>query len=146
MVIKAYAGNFKLKDASRESLFLLLFDMSVSTLFSRQKCRSDGDNINFPIPRNKAENQWYQNYAAKFEKPGYWLGINDADVEGEWRTDNGDLQTYFNWLSGQPNNHSRIQHYVVVAGADGRWNDAGPDDTWASVNVLCTYIVEGTAP
>ena len=75
----------------------------------------------------------------------YWLGISDAVNEGEWRTDKGDLQTYFNWATVdnwvQPDDYGNGQHYVVTGGyyaPDGTW-----DDTYSTSerSLLCTYIV-----
>ena len=71
---------------------------------AREKCKADGSHL--PTPRSEAENAWYRNYAAKLNIDYFWLGIDDANVEGEWRTETGDLQTFFKWDSedGQPNN------------------------------------------
>ena len=74
----------------------------------------------------------------------YWLGISDVVVEGEWRTDKGDLQTYLNWASGadwaQPDNYNGAQHYGFTGGVfapSGTWGDA---ESTAERYLLCTHI------
>ena len=97
------------------------------------------------MPRSDAENQWYQSYAAKVNIPSFWLGINDVDVEGEWRTDNGNLQTYFKWHSNQPNSSGKNQDYAHTNhNTDGTWGDHSKEE--GEFHVLCTYILEGTSP
>ena len=70
-----------------------------------------------------------------------WLGVNDADNEGEWRNECGHLQTYLPWESGQPNNYGGDQDYVHLH-MDGTWGDAGN----GGFDTLCTHILSGTAP
>lgn len=52
-----------------------------------------------------------------------WIGLNDIDVEGEWRwIDNVDANmTAINWARGEPNNDHRGQdcaHYFVYVNWD----------------------------
>jgi len=35
--------------------------------------------------------------------PGYFMGVSDSAVEGEWRLITGDPATYLPWLPGEPN-------------------------------------------
>ena len=67
---------------------------------ARSLCAADAEYVHLPMPQNAAQNNWYMNYAKKLGIDQYWLGINDATVEAEWRTDSGDLQTYLPWKSG----------------------------------------------
>ena len=67
---------------------------------ARSLCAADAKYVHLPIPQNAAQNKWYMNYAEKIGIDQYWLGINDATVKAEWRTDSGDLQTYLPWKSG----------------------------------------------
>ena len=94
------------------------------------------------MPKSEAENQWYHSYAAKANIPRFWLGINK--VEGEWRTDYGELQTYFKWHPKQPNNWGGNQHYVHTnIDTGGTWGDHSEN---AKFPVLCTSILKGTVP
>ena len=70
-----------------------------------------------------------------------WLGINDLDVEGQWRTDSGDLQNYLPWTSGQPNNYGN-QDYVNNLNS-GLWGDGGSTNLYYA---LCTQVIQGTTP
>ena len=72
----------------------------VSAVEARNICAADAEYVHLPMPENSAQNMWYVNYAKKLGTNQYWLGINDATVEGEWRTDNDDLQTFLPWKSG----------------------------------------------
>ena len=154
VVVKAYSQEYGPIDASRVSTEAEFFihkathigfiGFSVDTHFARHKCAADGNNIHLPMPKSEAENQWYQSYAAKASIPRFWLGINDVDVEGEWKTDNGELQTYFKWHPKQPNNAGGNQHYVHTnIDTGGTWGDHSEN---AKFPVLCTSILKGTVP
>ena len=51
-------------------------------------CSADGAMVHLPTPKNDAENQWYMDYVVANHKEShvawtsFWLGINDAQVEG----------------------------------------------------------------
>ncbi len=51
-----------------------------------------------------------------------FIGLSDHASEGEWRNVNGELQRYFNWRNGNPNNHEGLQHFVELE-PSGKWND-----------------------
>ncbi len=58
------------------------------------------------IPNNEAEIGALDDVSQNPNQPGYWVGITDTAVEGQWRTVLGDLATYLRWSSsqgGQPN-------------------------------------------
>ena len=74
--------------------------IEVSAFEARSLCAKDADYVHLPMPINDAQNIWYKNYAKSLDFTGYWLGVNDVESEGEWRTDTGDLQTYLPWKSG----------------------------------------------
>ena len=71
-----------------------------------------------------------------------WLGINDLSQEGKWRTQRGQIQTYFNWAPGQPDNLDN-ENYSSMLLRNGLWNDMPSDPLFF---VFCTYIIEGTDP
>ena len=75
-------------------------DKTVTATEARALCAADADYVHLPMPQNDVQNNWYVAYAKKRGLSTYWLGFNDAKVEGEWRTDTGDLATYMNWKSG----------------------------------------------
>ena len=51
-----------------------------------------------------------------------WIGLNDADLEGEMNWASGEDLTYSNWYPGQPNDYNYQQDYVELLG-NGQWND-----------------------
>jgi len=58
----------------------------------------------------------------------YWIGFNDAAVEGTWVWASGEPVTYTNWDSGEPNNMMPPdigEDYAVINWnlATGGWND-----------------------
>ena len=59
-----------------------------------------------------------------------WLGSNDVAIEGDWRwvdgPEAGNLFTYTNWNSGEPNNCCGGEDYLHMIGNAG----AGPLGTW----------------
>ena len=69
---------------------------------ARQKCKTDGAHL--PVPKSEAENQWFNNYRKQVKIGDFWLGIDDAEVEGKWKTEDGDRLTYGNWDYNQPSN------------------------------------------
>jgi hypothetical protein len=59
----------------------------------------------------------------------YWIGFNDAAVEGTWVWSSGEPVTYVNWWAGEPNNMASSdgtgEDYAVLNWdtATGQWND-----------------------
>ncbi|XP_071941160.1 alpha-N-acetylgalactosamine-specific lectin-like [Antedon mediterranea] len=58
----------------------------------------------------------------------FWLGLTDSDVEGNWTwKDSGDVATYTNWKTGQPDNSGGedCAHQSSGDPDSGTWNDWG---------------------
>ena len=58
----------------------------------------------------------------------YWIGFNDAALEGTFVWSSGEAVTYTNWNSGEPNNSmppSEGEDYAVLNwnSGNGAWND-----------------------
>lgn len=51
-----------------------------------------------------------------------WLGLSDADTEGEFVYSDGSSLAYTNWEPGEPNN-SGDEDYVAMYSGNGRWVD-----------------------
>ncbi|MGH1491737.1 MAG: lectin-like protein [Acidimicrobiales bacterium] len=53
-----------------------------------------------------------------------YINASDAATEGTFRDGDGEVLTYTNWLTGEPNNGSGIEDYAVIVTSAGEWNDA----------------------
>ncbi len=74
----------------------------------------------------------------------YWIGLTDIFHEGTfiWAT-TGEKATYFNWISGQPDNRNNgTEHFVdIVSTPNGReWNDCS-NDCGMSVRGICQFTL-----
>ncbi|MFH1469203.1 MAG: MopE-related protein [Pseudomonadota bacterium] len=60
----------------------------------------------------------------------WWIGFNDRGTEGRWVWDSGEVSSYTNWGSGQPDNGSTGEDCAeFVASGSGLWND---EQCWTS--------------
>lgn len=85
-----------------------------------------GEGASLILPLNAQENNEFYSYTQSFPdlNGGWWLDGIDTAKEGTWRTSAGDLITYFNWNSGQPDNAGGNEHYLHYHGPFGKkWND-----------------------
>ncbi len=80
---------------------------------------------------NDAEEQAW--LSAVFGHEFYWIGLSDAEKEGQWQWDNGDPLTYENWLPddffAEPSDvkeNPDERDYVVTTFADGKWYAVSP--------------------
>lgn len=59
---------------------------------------------------------------------GFWVGANDSDVEGKWKTSYGGTELSEGvqfWLYGQPDSISVDEDCMLsLVNRNGRWNDA----------------------
>ncbi|MDJ0517755.1 MAG: lectin-like protein [Trichodesmium sp. MO_231.B1] len=59
-------------------------------------------------------------------KSPFWIGLNDIEVEGQFKWASGQPITYTNWLPSEPNNFPHIpegEDFVQMFGDTGRWVD-----------------------
>ncbi|MEM9587763.1 MAG: lectin-like protein, partial [Planctomycetota bacterium] len=69
----------------------------------------------------------------RFGGTSHWIGLSDADVEGDWTTwvDGSDV-TFSNWGANEPNSGDSFD-YAYQNSSDGRWYDGRDIWTFASV-------------
>jgi len=111
---------------------------------------SMGSDVQLVTIRDAAENQWvYDNFDGTNHI--YWIGYTDQTVEGTWVWSSGELSSYTNWATGQPDdgNSSQTQDFAVTGGAWGlNWDDVedGAADYIAILEHTgpMTFYVDGT--
>ncbi len=75
---------------------------------------------------NDAEEQAW--LSAVFGHEFYWIGLSDAENEGQWQWDNGELRTYENWLPDDffsEVSDADERDYAVTTFTDGKWYAVG---------------------
>ena len=76
---------------------------------------------------NNAEEQAW--LSAVFGHEFYWIGLSDAEKEGQWQWDNGEPVTYENWLPDDFFSESadaNERDYAVTTFTDGKWYAVSP--------------------
>jgi len=80
--------------------------------------------------RTAAEQQWLaQNVGPSTSR---YIGMTDAQVEGQWGWVSGDPVSYTSWLVGEPNNYAGAEDYGSMT-STGDWNDVTGADLWPGV-------------
>ena len=83
---------------------------------------------------DEAEQKWL---SGLFGNRLYWIGLSDAEEEGEWRWQNGEPLTYTNWVPKHSFPRSTLSpeemNNAVMTFINGQWHAVGPGDLlWRS--------------
>ncbi|XP_053409086.1 macrophage mannose receptor 1-like [Mercenaria mercenaria] len=61
---------------------------------------------------------------------GFWIGLNDIQVDNRFQWSDGSKVTYTNWNTNEPNNYmNRNEDCVTMLLSNGKWNDERCADT-----------------
>ncbi|MCO4747669.1 MAG: C-type lectin domain-containing protein [Proteobacteria bacterium] len=83
------------------------------------------------------ENAWLRDWIrADGSGQAFWLGISDAEVEGDWRWHDQSTPQFTAWSPGEPNNAGNEDCAAFRSIADGTWNDI-------SCDLQAAFICEG---
>ncbi|XP_066518027.1 CD209 antigen-like protein C [Hoplias malabaricus] len=96
-----------------------LFNNKKSWSEARQECRNKGADL--LIISSKEEQEFF-----KKQDVHAWLGLTDAEEEGEWKWVNGSLMTTTFWKGGEPNNANQGEDCAVFTPSTdplNTWND-----------------------
>ncbi len=116
-----YLGSFEGRDYFTT---IVPLDMPTTTAllgsFASDRGMTAGDHLSLASLNSAAE----ESYLIGLGADNWWIGFNDADVEGDFVWSNGDPVGYTNWLDGEPNDDGIGEDFAVMNWAGtGSWND-----------------------
>ena len=93
------------------------------------KDRAAAEGAHLVTINDEAEQKWLLGF---FGNHLYWIGLSDAEKEGEWVWQNGEPVTYTNWGDKHSFPRSTLspeeKDSAVMTFIDGQWHAVGPDD------------------
>lgn len=91
---------------------------------AKEYCESQGGYL--ATITNREEDEFVYSYLRNnFDYESAYFGFTDRDEEGTWVWDNGEVSSYTNWHSGEPNDENPNEDYAMYYYKydDGAWND-----------------------
>ena len=103
--------------------FYKIFNNGMTWDDAKTYCEKLGGHL--AVINDIAENNALFNYMKNSNCNLAYFGLSDAIDEGIWTWSNGDLSTYRNWASGEPNGglYENYGMFFSPAYPDGKWND-----------------------
>ena len=93
------------------------------------RAQADADDAYLVAINNEAEQKWL---SGVFGNGLYWIGLSDAEKEGQWQWDNGEPLTYTNWGPEDKFPRSALsaeeKDGAVMTFVNGTWHTVGPGD------------------
>lgn len=115
-VAQTYAGTLALYNGNE----YVLTSASLTWEQAQAEARRLGGNL--VTINDAAEETWLQQTFGRNQ--GYWIGLNDRRVEGQYEWVSGQTSSYRNWAPGEPNNFGGNEDFIQMNfGSTGRWND-----------------------
>lgn len=119
---------------------------------AKQYCENQGGYL--ATITSPEENEFVYSYLKNnFGYESAYFGFTDQDEEGIWVWNNGEVSSYTNWHSGEPNGENPNEDFAMFyyKYSDGTWNDGdfGKRTVNSGVVFICEwgeYIVGTTSP
>ena len=95
-----------------------------STALTWQEAQAEAQRLggNLVTINDSAEEIWLRENFSDTEQ--FWIGLNDAETEGQFQWASGQPATYTNWAVGQPNDLNGVQDFGGMNfGVAGKWDD-----------------------
>ena len=101
----------------------LLVTQAKSWIDARNDCADRGYHL--LTLDSPGEDEWINGTADVYSGNKWWIGLNDRDIEGDFRWQSDDtLPQYTNWHAGEPNNWGGNEDCVQLnRWGDSTWND-----------------------
>lgn len=107
----------------------LLSNNTVTWTQAQAEAKSLGGNL--VTINDQAEQNWIFSTFKGVDNWLLWIGYTDQEAEGVWKWISGEISTYTNWNSGEPNNAGTLGEdyahiytpYYGYTYYTGRWND-----------------------
>ncbi len=74
---------------------------------------------------SQEENDFVYAYLEEYDYESAYFGFTDQEEEGNWKWVNGEISSYTNWHSGEPNSENTNEDFAMYyyKFSDGTWND-----------------------
>ena len=103
-------------------------------------CESTGGYL--AIIDNEEENDFLYDYIISEGYKSAYFGLTDREEEGGWKLIDGNMPSYTNWHTGEPNSENPNEDYAMFyyKFVDGSWNDG--DFSYSTINGGTAFICE----
>jgi len=99
-----------------------VYSLSQAGTWAETQSEAQSMGGNLVTLNTQAEEQLLQDRYGK--ETAFWIGISDAEVEGQWEWVSGEAATYTNWAPGQPDGwDGGGQDYGYLNFSNGQWDD-----------------------
>ncbi|HET6881219.1 MAG TPA: family 16 glycoside hydrolase, partial [Pirellulales bacterium] len=120
------------------------YEVQLSWKSARDRCQSYGGRL--LIIDSLAENEFVGGLVQKAGCHDAWIGITDEAEEGKWRSVDGELLHFTNWLAGNPNNKDGVEHFALMSNQtkqgtsiDWRWCDQPNESKQFQPGFVCEW-------
>lgn len=108
---------------------------------ARAACASEGSALAV-LPTAQADKLLHDAVGPKVRSSSLWIGLTDAEMEGEWQWVSGQSSRYDRWKYGEPNDFGGGESCAEWFPDDGQMNDL---DCQSKRPFLCEHTTPGPA-